>query len=72
MIKPDEMEDIKSIRKYLHCATDSIIPLPDHILAILWREFSIIQQAEWIIVDEQSAERFYAWFVSGDAADAWA
>lgn len=40
-------------------------------LDLLWAEFSNIQHASSLIVDEESMERFKKWLESGDDKDAW-
>lgn len=37
----------------------------------LWREFSSIQCATWIVIDPESMARFNQWKLSEDNDDAW-
>ena len=37
----------------------------------LWRKFSNIQHAEYIVVDEESMKRFLLWRQTGNEEDAW-
>jgi hypothetical protein len=45
--------------------------LPSDITETQWREFSEIQHATFLIVDEESLVRYRLWEASGDDEDAW-
>ena len=36
-----------------------------------WKEFSNIQKAEYLIIDEDSVSRFYVWLNTKEDEDAW-
>ena len=37
----------------------------------VWREFSEIQCATYLVIDEDTTKRFKLWRISGDPEDAW-
>ena len=51
--------------------TNKIENLPDDIDTDEWYEFSAVQQATCLIVDDESLERFYVWRTTRSPTDAW-
>ena len=42
------------------------------IIAKEWAEFSHIQQAHWLVIDDQNIARCKRWLETGNNKDAWA
>lgn len=45
--------------------------LSERSLVILWKEFSDIQHASYLIVDPMSVKRFKKWIATGKDDEAW-
>lgn len=67
-IQISTLEDARKLRK---AATDKGYNLSVRALEILYIEFCNIQQAEWLLVDDESLERFFNWLATGDDDEAW-
>lgn len=45
--------------------------ISEKIFILLWKKFSDIQHATFLILNNENKERFLEWIVSGNDDDAW-
>lgn len=74
----DELEEMMELREYrkLYQSVEArrqpgAFHLSARILNMLWINFSNDQQAECVLVDDESVYRFIIWIASGNPDDAW-